>query len=514
MIGHFTKAGPVIDGALYRDRPDRWREASVVYMVGPGGVAGLKSWLQGRDTAWAPVPRMAEARSITLRYRRCNLTICGGDAWGLPADPTEARRALVELQCAVESEGWRWSRTAGGVARQLWGEVVPADQRGQLPERWRPFAHAALWQGPTVAPARGVVGEAVQIDRRKAYLRALDVAPLAERVSTGKRSGSGWVLLSHPTIAKIARLHRKGRALLVRARVEISPAFAGVPPLPIRGRVEVGPGGRPDPRRDRRRLSWTAPATIYPVGSIVGAWSGAHFLAAVESGLITDCSLIEVACSPAGRIGADYAARVLKVESPSLRRLLYTRGWGLLGSRGGFIGQRIGAIPGAAGKARIGWEPARPDTYRQGALYRPDWAAAIAGENAGQMARALAVAGADTHLVHVDAIWTSPQRAADVQRLVDVDGWKVKGAGRLEVLGVGSRIHAGEIAVSGLSRRGGKITEDRARRWLSGWQPIVRRWVGSRSLPLERQRTDYNPGPWADPGAWTQQGWTRPPEHR
>jgi hypothetical protein len=258
---------------------------------------------------------------------------------------------------------------------------------------------------------RGAAANVVQYDRREAYLRAME-EPLPVPGT--------WRTLHGCKPATVLKLD--GFAF---AKVLVDPFGTAVGHLPVEIRG----------------------ATVHPVGTVVGIWP-IHWLRAAAAADIADVQEVydAQACDVAP-LAVPLAERFRGVSYKPLRRLLYTRWWGRLASRGWWAGTLDGAGRRIAG---VSWrwsgkellDPLmRPD-------FRPDWSAFIASRNALVMHAAIKALGGEVPQAHVDALWCD-SGAAETLHALDPGGWKVKSSGDLRSYSIGRYVHGSRIGAAG-----------------------------------------------------------------
>jgi hypothetical protein len=164
----------------------------VAYLIG-SPLSALETIMQPGDVLKRgrnSEPTVARLRMKAKRGRRSILTVCAPHAWDLdPRDTAIARRKLDTLVSELATVGQSWGGSAATVAGRLGRSVAdgigPRSKGGMgaLESRWRALAHAAVNPGPMVACV-GSLSHAVSVDRKKAFLRALDTrAPIGTPVA-------------------------------------------------------------------------------------------------------------------------------------------------------------------------------------------------------------------------------------------------------------------------------------------------------------------------------------------
>jgi hypothetical protein len=377
----------------------------------------------------------------------------------------------------------------------------------QLPCRFRGLAHAALHGGP-IAVLRGGAKEAAHIDVSRAYLSALyQDFPVYGRANRGGKIG-GWFGLADVPWRKV-----RDRTGIVDAVVRVALPDGhsnGLPPLPVH----------------------LAEGAVHATGRLRGTWTIAQLRAAVNRG---EAEVEHVhQCMWAAETRPLFAgvADFFGALDEDLGKRLYTRFWGRLGYRGGYVGTPseepvMGAVP----STRLWWtytgtdlaDPQAPRTYR------PDLAAFVAAHNHQHvMATVRRLAPDSVVACHVDAIWTTD--TASAQALEEEGGgrpgsWRIKHTGDLRFYGPGCYVHAGRIAASGYDASVfGPLTEASLLSWVQGSTQRrltmqTRRWTAdpcqqqdamSRPVHLEMD-TQHQPteGPHLRAPCWTRNGWMR-----
>lgn len=454
-----------------------WRSV-IAYHVGAMDHATLESWLEPGDNAYAS--KAGLDRSYTYRSGGHTFRLVHADAWGLPGTVEGAGERLTHLRSAIADEGWKWGLTASTIAGRILTET--AAPPGQLPPRWRAIAHDAIHQGP-VAVIRGGGADVTAVDRSAAFLHGL-------RESVGLSWTSGlkrWTNI------------RRGIGL-VFATVRV--ASCDLPPLPVRR------GG----------------GTLYPFGRFAGVWTIAQ-LAAAE--VTSDVEVEEVHEAAVAVESAPYyvpcANRIQHIDDKILRKLAYTRFWGRLARLGGWEGtpeRPAGTADQWRGSSLWWtWTGHGGMSHKCPPDYRPDHAAAIAGQNScAMLATVRTVPAGQLVAAHVDCLWID----GPVPTLAGA--WKVKGRGPFRAYAPGVYVHGDTLAASGRSVP--PTTAADVESWArtgpgGGWAAKSRDWlsdtcvesISASSLPIRldddegrRLRYDLTGQP------WTARGWIYAPK--
>ena len=423
MIAWYTdRDGLCVDGERWHSLP-RGAEWSgrTVYVVGsaPWGALGARYLETGRDGDVLTAPW--RGKPTGLRWETDGprpAVLAPGDAWGLSDQPDDAAEELQARREAVEEEGLSWAGTASGVAAVLARSVLKHALR-QLRPRWRTLARAAFHAGPQVALGGGCA-DAVELDRVGAYLMGL-AAPLPI-------PGTWHGLEPSPPWAQVRRWPG-----LVLAAVDVLKPAGALGPLPVR----------------------TLAGTAWPVGRVWGAWQVEWLREAEEAGEVRVRRVLDAQLCRVSAWATPLAERIAAVADKPLRKLLYTRAYGLFAARGRWTAPRPAAIgpTGDLVRAHVTdewswtWTGGGDLDHRHSPLYRPDVAAYVAADNARAVLRGLrALPAGAAQLVHVDAVWAPAEHAAAV---LAQGGWAVKHRGPLRVYGGGTYEHAGRARAQG-----------------------------------------------------------------
>ena len=413
------REGLRVNGDRWRTLPRdaRWARR-VVYLVGPApwleigrrylDPSGLADLLRG--------PRIGKPSSMTWTTDGGGMAqLVEGDAWGLPANPLDALDEIHRLADVLRHEEAlavrRWPDSAASLAGALARRCLGGKLR-QLRPRWRGLARAGYHTAPQLALTGGG-RDVIQVDRVAAYLSALwSPMPVPGSWAT-VQPGARW-----------DRLRKcDGFAL---AAVEVL-TRAALPPLPV------------------RHLGGTA----WPVGAIVGAWPLAWLRAAESSGEINVRYVLDAQICRAEPWLADLGDRIAEIEDSKLRKLVYTRLYGVFAAARRWTARHPGA-PLAAGAPSWAWRSTSPDPWAHTwpPTYRPDVAAHIAAHNAIAVLHAIRqVPIGAVHLAHVDALWVNRDEAL---RVYGAGGWAVKaGAAPLRVYGAGTYLHGRQARAQG-----------------------------------------------------------------
>jgi hypothetical protein len=435
--------------------------------------------------------------------------------WGVAhADPESCIEELETIQSEAAAADMRLRTSAAATAVALYMDRLDGkDGRlalRQLPSQWRGLAHAAMQAGP-VAVLRGGADHATHIDIHRAYLQALREPMPVLGVRDGEKVG-GWA--THDVGLEgwdaIRDLHGFVDAV-VRVRGE---GVGELPPLPIHA-----PSG-----------------TLYATGLLRGVWSIDLVRDAEER---DELDVVEVkqfmralAVEPVFSDLADLFELLPRV----LGKRMYTRFWGKLGSRGGYIGRKSrdpveGAVP--AGGLWWTWQGVAPwDWKRVSRTYRPDIAATVLANNQRRvMAACRKLERGSVIATHVDAIWTSDTagalRLATETAAGSIGAWRCKRTGPLRYYGFGAYQHGERLVCSGYDKKvRGELTEERLVQFVQQSEGLERRYVlngrrwssdpvldmAATSMPLTIDMSGASSpvdGPEVWSSDWTLSGWYR-----
>lgn len=344
-------------------------------------------------------------------------TMCGGDAWALHQQPDDAAAELARLADVLRTEEAlqpiaRWHDSAAGLASALARRALP--ELRQLRPRWRALARASYHAGPQLALTGGSFS-AVHLDRVAAYLGAMYSDLPVPGTWTAVQAGVSWRKL---------RSYQGFALLSVRVASD-----AALPPLPVR---------------------WVG-GTAWPVGSFVGAWSIPWVREAEDAGQLEVIAVLDAQVCSVSPWLVPLADTLASVEDSRLRKMLYTRAYGIFGAAGRWTARAPGRGVTARRDASWAWRHTLTDPWghQMGPTARPDLAAYIAGHNARAMLRAVrAVPAHAVHLAHVDALWVDSEHAGTV---LAQGGWAVKGVGGLRVYGAGTYTHGTQARAQGVA---------------------------------------------------------------
>lgn len=474
---HVVTLDPLTDEALFDGEPlelllrSRALRGMVAYYPMGMKVSVLESLMSEQDTAFT---NRNQVTTMSFSFRREGKerdgvfrVICGS-AWGIEA--RDGATLLAELQAmsgAVEAEGWDWARAASSLAGRLCRNEL-RDTMTQLPPRWRALAHDSIHQGPALCIGGGFE-DATCWDRRAAFLTGMAAPvplPGTWTAVAPERSVSGaW-----------ARLRRMDG--LIRATVRVpTDAYTGrVPPLPVR--MSTG--------------------TIYPVGIVRWAWSIQLLRDAIENGGCELIAIHEAAICHAEPLHEPIAERLDRVQDRILKKILYTRYWGMLASLGGWEGT-INEPDDESEACRFNgselywkWTGHTPTSRTCGPTYRPDHAAFIASDNHVSMAKALRTFE-PYHVAacHIDAIWSKAGHAPPGR------DFRAKVVGPLRFYGTGTYEHHGECHAQG---REGTLKSTELAEWAAKAMQAEagnRAWHG-RILPRDSADAKSDPIVWTD----------------
>ena len=408
----------------------------------------LEKLICGRDKSY--VASQGANQSFTFYSEHGAFRVIHLSVWS-NADTLEAALSdIAHFQDAVESEGWKWADTVGGLAGRLCREYA---QTKQLEPRWREMSHNAIHQGPMVH-CRGGATNVIAWDREKAFLRAL-----YEPMPIG-----GWIAVKPQSVNAI-----RGMKGIIRATVSVEPSLydGKIPPLPVR----------------------IAGYTTYPTGKIRGTWTLDMFWDAVDSGYQID-TVHELAVCRALPVHASAADRISEVKDKQLRKMLYTRYWGRLASLGGYEGYRDKRHdnPRRLIGSNLNWYymGRSPAGYDCPPDYRPDHAAFISSANHLVMNKALRQYSANTVIAtHVDCIWT------DDMTTPPYESFREKHRGECRFYGVGCYRVGDNLAAQGYK---GELTRERLETWgnaLHETDGIYRQWYDGK--PNKNRYATSNP---------------------
>jgi len=461
------------------------------------------------DEAYGPQPGKAVAWKLACEPKG-SLKIYDSRVWGVRSeDPVDTDHRLRYLLTEAKAADMRVSASAAMTALKAYIDRYDGrDGRpklSQLPSRWRGMAHAALHGGPIVV-CRGSSNHAMEIDRRGAYLEAL----MDEVPAIGKgMDGGSWV--TYPGARWKDIRSKMGFAdVTVHVKRDVLGEHA-IPPLPIP----------------------TIVGSIRPTGVLRGVWTMGALTDAEERG---EVEIVEVHqwCAVLDsrplflELANDFEALPKKLGKP-----LYTRFWGKLGSRGGFVGKKQGDVQdGQTLAAGLCWDfdGVQIESHEAPPHYRPDIAAFIADHNQRRVISAARRLDPKSIVaVHVDAIWTDDLEGAN--RLVldgaEVGAWEHRAAGPLRFYAAGVYNHDGRLGASGYDvETRGSLTPKTLESWISGnaWRPDRLHMQGrlwnqdpaavaeSSSVSLDVEM-DLRVSPVEGPGlydeVWTSHGWVR-----
>ncbi len=470
-------------------RGNAWR-GCVIYMV---------------DTDWQSVLDMCDSRDTVFGRGRDPGTIggvsvfCGGKnrytlmpltAWGgMATTVSEAEDYLTQIEQDCVEAGYVMGRSATALARKVLRKTVPRGCGvGQLRPQFRSVAHSAVAPG-AMSVFRGHADYAVAVDRSQAYLCGLSVPvpiPGTWQPVTGLISDS--VLL--------------GCDGFVEATVFIDEdKVVNMPPLSV------------------KRYGFRA----NPVGAIRGTWPIHVLRWAVKKGH----SIVQVHCAAVcdtepllEQVRKDCEA----IKTKRLRKLVYTRMWGMLSSLGGWRGTVVEGEPHNTVDWFWGGGDYLSHTLRHD--YRPDWSAFLVAENAMMLVDVCeSLMRGSVCGTHIDCVWTTDTRAREIANRVDTrSSWHIKGRGELRMWGIGQYEHGGELGVQGMQRDETTTRED-VESWLStgvtaAGAALSRDWLGSGyphdtpdcvSRPLRAGPGgvvgDWLNEPTPDAPIWTPRGW-------
>ena len=481
----------------------------------PSGIAS-RDWahlLSDGDCAFGPKP--GQILGLHFGVGRGKMQVWSAEAWGVhERDPSKCFDALTSIRAQAASVGLSLKKSVAATAVQLYLDRFDGrDDRPalrQLPCRWRGISHAAMHGGP-LAVLRGGAPYAIQLDVRQAYLDALyqDV-PMLGADEDGTSVG-GYSTFEKGEWKKIREFTG-----FVDATVRVTGRAddpTGLPPMPV-------------------HLSFGA---AFPLGTFRGCWVIANVREAEERGEVEVLEVHQFTFAPQTRPLFAELANLFSTFPQPLQKRCYTRFWGKLGSRGGYVGvpsdePREGEVP--AGGLWWSYDGIALDSKRAARTYRPDLAAFVTAHNHRRMFQTIArLKPGSLVSCHVDAVWTTDVVSATKLCAESPDGtiggWRQKRAGPIRAYGIGCYEHDGHLAASGYdSSIYGKLNRENFDRWQQEGRETHRRlvletreWTGdpardadatSRPLLLE---TDTGRSPAEGPSVydplWTSGGWAR-----
>lgn len=372
---------------------------------------------------------LGDRRTWSLKFDLAPwLTIRPASTW-TEGGPSEAGEKLARLLAAAEEvAGGRRIDTPAQLARLFASKFLPG-RDVPCPPAVRSLFRLAVHGGPVACLRLGDNRGVVQIDRVGAYLESMS----AVRVCSDNRR---WTHETSPgvfRVLRLAQLAERGIVVgVVVAELNIKPD-GFFPPAPAR----VFDAARGEA------------VSAHPTGKVKGAWTLGYvgYLLSLGAELV---SVREAAWTMSTDSTADLVSAIREVKDPDLRKAIYTRAWGVLGSRGGFEGHLPSPHDGWRRKEWDGWtwrataSPFRDTVNGASPFDRPDVAASVVADNMRRvvdMARRVPMEGLQA--LHVDAVWADRSILAtlgDGER----DAWKVKHDGRVEHFGVGVYIERGE----------------------------------------------------------------------
>jgi hypothetical protein len=485
----------------------------------PDGI-GANDWariMRPGDAGFGPRPGHLLGATFQLP-KRGQFKVMSASTWGVgDRDPNRCSDDLTELFVQARAIGLPIRGSAAATAVQTYldrwdGKDDAHPKMKQLPCQWRGLAHAAMHGGP-IAVLRASGTNVAQIDVHRAYLAALhEPVPVLGSDAAGKVGG--YYTTDDRRWASIRKL-----CGFVDASVRVHGDRqdpAGLPPLA----VHLGFG------------------TAYPRGLLRGAWTIAEVREAEERGEVEVIAVHQFCFAPVTRPLFAEAADLFASFPMPLGKRLYTRFWGKLGSRGGFVAHKSeepieGEVPLSGLWWR--WEGIPLDSHKAPRTYRPDLASFVCAHNHRNVMKTLRqLAPASVLAVHVDAIWTTDiagcKRACPPPVEARPGEWKLKRTGPVRFYGVGCYRHGDHLAASGYDAHVfGRLTPDRMEKWINGSRNMHRRMVlesrhwtadpaqdataTSRPLTLimDPARSPAE-GPSVYDPAWTIGGWRRKPE--
>lgn len=479
------------------------------YMTSSVSPVEIARLLGPDDSAFGP--SVGQVWGVNFKTKHSTMKVLSALCWGVETpDPEACRVELESIFSDVLSGDMRLGNSASATALSLWIDFFDGKNGRvslrQLPCRWRPLAQAALHQGPVTVMSGGAE-HAVHLDVRSAYLSSLyDHVPVVG-IKDGERVG-GWVT---DTSSWDDLRYRMG---FVEALVCVRSFGVGeVPPLPVHAILAGGPG------------------VVYPSGVVRGAWSIDQVREAEERGEVEVLKVFQSAFAtrtePVFEDMAEFMGHLPKRTS----KLLYTRFWGKLGSRGGFRAVRSPTpVHGTVPSAGLWWSDERISTFSYLArpTFRPDIAAIVLARNQRQIVAATRrLRQGSIVATHIDAIWTTDlegARAMSAESERRAGGWHIKeGPSPLRYFGVGVYQHGDRLRCSGLDQRTEPLTADRLADFVRASSKDRRSLLESRvwsadpaidasatSRPLEVDMAGHQPiasPDVADREVWTSGGW-------
>jgi hypothetical protein len=476
--------------------------------------ADWASLLEDGDVAFGPEP--GEISGVSLRCGKGRLRVLDARCWGVTeGDPNRCSSELdlLAMQALSCDLNLRPSAASTAISAYLKGfdGVDGRVQMRQLPARWRGLAHAAMQAGP-VSVLKASAPFVAHLDVHRAYLKAL-YEPLPVYGTLKGQKVGGW--FTHDDLRWKKIRHLCG---FVEATVHVRGTIGlDLPPLPVR----------------------TVLGTIYPTGILRGVWTIGQLVDAEERAEIEIRTVHQFCYAPVLEpVFADLADLFEHLPQP-LGKHLYTRFWGKLGSRGGYVGFKSEkVVNNAAPAGGLWWTYSGISNYSGKArpTYRPDLSAMVIAHNQRNvMATARRLAPGSILATHVDAIWTSDIIGANKISAEGggVGSWRTKKLGPMRLYGFGAYKHGDRLACSGFDRltRGELTLEklesfsqsegldegyDRERRsllrsrdWVDGKDPAFH--ADADSTPLDIDMTEAGPRTQLSiyDKNWTTGGWHR-----
>ena len=477
----------------------RWYHTATVR---PGDLAKL---MGEDDSAFGPKPGRPMGYKFSCGSKG-GFKVFDSRTWGVRSeDPNDTDAKLTYLHTEAQAAGLNIGASAAATALRAYMDRYDGrDGRPrltQLAPRWRGMAHAAFHGGPIVV-CRAGAENAVEIDRKSAYLDALmDDVP-----SVGRGDGN-WVTYDGAKWDGIR--DRFGFAdVTVRVFRDRLGEYA-IPPLSIH----------------------TMYGSVRPTGTLRGAWTISAIQEAEDRGEVEVIEVHQWACAldrkPLFRaIAEDFGAL-----PKALGKRLYTRFWGKFASRGGFVGvKKEEGEDGDVLACGLWWkfDGIELESHKAPPHYRPDIAAFVSDHNQRRVLKVLRQIKPESVVaVHVDAIWTDDIEGAD--RLTagtsEIGGWERRAEGPLRYYAAGCFNHAGRIGASGYdSEIHGPLSEEKLEKWIGNggssklhmrgrlWQTDPSEDPTAKSLSVDVEMDVRMPsceGPSVYAPIWTTNGWAK-----
>jgi len=446
-----------------------------------------------RDTVWGRGSQMGNIGGISVWCGKKNrMTLISINSWGgMPSeyDVSSGEGFMEEVESDLEKCGYPMLGNATRLSRKILRKHHP---RGsgvfQLRPQFRSIAHEAIHPGAMLS-MRGYLPYCVAIDRRQAYLQSLAVnVPIPGTFRNVRGMSERRILRTEGFVAATVWIDEQ--------------AVRNFPPLPVK--------------------RWGFKAN--PVGVIRGVWP-THVL---RWALAMGHKLIQIDYAVACRVAPmlqGVQEECSQIPVKRVRKLAYTRLWGILTTMGGWRG---GIIEGTTHN-RINWYWGGGDylSHTMRHDYRPDWAAFIVAENMMCLVDVCEALTPDSvAALHIDCVWTSDTEALEKANATDKrSSWAIKGTGDFRSYGTGMYRHGFDLACQGMPREKGATVQD-VEEWVSQGEgaagsAVSRDWMGTGyphvdkdcvSRPVRHADPhgvtgDMMPEPSPDMPIWSDHGW-------